>query len=70
MTGAKEEAGEGPGNSRWVRLLRSAVPQENEVISSMFFNREIALYVITAQVMNVKGMSREPGMESQSVFEN
>lgn len=57
MAGAKEEAGEGPGNSRRVRLLRSGVPQENEVISSMFFNREIALYVITAQVMNVKGMS-------------
>lgn len=70
VAGVREEAGEGPGNSRWVRLLRSAVPQENEVISSMFYNRKIALYVIAAQVMTVKGMSWEPGMERQSVFEN
>lgn len=57
MAGAREKAGEGPGNSLWVRLLRSEVLQENEVISSLFYNRKIALFVIAAQVINVKGMN-------------
>ena len=57
MAGAREEAGEGPGNPLWVRLLRSEVSQENEVISSLFYNRKIALYVTAAQVMNVKEMN-------------
>ena len=57
MAGAREEVGEGPGNSRWVRLLRGEVPQENELISSLFYNRKMDFYVIAAQVMNVKGMN-------------
>ena len=70
VAGAREEVGEGPGNSRWVRLLRGEVPQENELISSLFYNRKMDFYVIAAQVMNVKGMNWETGMERQNVFED